>query len=96
MLVCSPSNDLFDICAPHFQCLFAFCRKIVALINSCNPGNRSILVIEDLVGYVGCNAKPSHSGYAGPPQVMKPPSGDARQLVQLSLGRAKILEGSVS
>ena len=84
------------MCAPHFQRLFALHEEIMALIDGRHARNRPVLVIEDFIGNVGCNAKPCHSGHAGPPQVMKPPSGDAGQLIKLSLGRAEILEGSIS
>lgn len=55
-----------------------------------------VLVIKDFIGYVGRDTEPCHSGYAGPPQVMKPPTGQTRQLVKLSLRSAEVLEGSGS
>jgi hypothetical protein len=68
----------------------------MTLIHSRDTRDRPVLVIKDFIGYVGHNTEPCHSGYAGPPKVMKPPTCDARQLVKLSLGNAKVLEGSGS
>ena len=82
--------------APYFQRSFPLGKKIVALIDGRNARNCSVLMVKDFIGNVGCNAEPCHPGYAGSPQVMKPPSGDARQSVKLPFGRAKILERSGS
>jgi hypothetical protein len=91
-----PQNDPLNVSTPEFERLLAFRKKIMTLIHSRNPGNRPILVIKDFISYVGRNTQPCHSGYAGPPQIMKPPTGDARQSVKLSLGNAEVLEGSGS
>ena len=84
------------MCTPHFQRFFSLGKKIVALIDGRNARNRPVLVVKDFIGNVGCNAKPCHSGYAGPPQVMKPPTADAGQLIKLSLGKAEVLERNAS
>ena len=78
--------------APHFQRFFSLGKKIVALIDSRNARYRPVLVVKDFVGNMGCNAKPCHSRYAGPPQVMKPPTDDAGQLIKLSLGQTEVLK----
>jgi hypothetical protein len=82
------------MCAPHFQRFFSLGKKIVALIDGSNARNRPVLVVKDFIGNVGRNAKPCHSRYAGPPQVMKPPTADARQLIKLPLGQTEVLKMS--
>jgi hypothetical protein len=58
---------------PLFKRSFSLCEEVVPLVNGCDPGDRSRLVIEDLVRYMRRNAKASHSRHAGPAQIVEPP-----------------------
>jgi hypothetical protein len=49
-------------------------------------------MIEDFVGDMGRNAQPGHPRHAGPTQIMKPPSGHSRELIQPTLGWTESLE----
>jgi len=64
----------------------------VALVDGRNPGNRSDLVIENLIGDMRRNAKARHSRDAGPTQVVKPPFGHAGEPIQHPLDPAKIMK----
>ena len=50
-------------------------------------------MIEDLVRYMRRNAQPGHPGHAGPAQVVQPPAGHARELIEPALGMSEILKG---
>src|SRR3954452_25219695 len=49
-----------------------------ALVDGSNPRDRPGLVVENLVGNMGRNAQPGHPRYAGPTQIVKPPSRHPR------------------
>jgi hypothetical protein len=67
-------------------------EKIMSLINSGNPRNRSVLVVQNFISHMRRDTEARHSGNASPPQVMKPPSGDTGQFIKLSLGNAEALK----
>ncbi len=50
-------------------------------------------MIEDLVRYVRRDPKPRHPGHAGPAQIVQPPAGYARKLIEPALGVSEILKG---
>ena len=50
-------------------------------------------MVEDLVGNMRRNAQPGHPGHAGPAQVMQPPPGHPRELIEQTLGMSEVLEG---
>ena len=77
---------------PRFKSLSAFGDEIVALIDSCNAGDRAGLVIEYFVGDVWSYPEPCHAGNAGSSQIMKSPSSNAGKLVDLPLSRAEVLK----
>ena len=89
------ADDLPDMRAPPFQSFFAFSEEIVALIDGCNTGDRTALMVQDFVGDMWGDAKPSHPGYAGSPQIMKSPPGDAGKQVDFPLGYAEVLERNI-
>ena len=60
--------------SPSLKCLFAFRKKLVALIDGGDARNRAGLVIQNLVGHVRCDAQSRHPGNTGSPQIMKSPS----------------------
>ncbi len=66
MVILGTLNDPLDMRTPEGQRLFAFRKEIMALIYGCNPGNRTALVIENLISHMRRDTKPCHSGYAGP------------------------------
>jgi hypothetical protein len=50
-------------------------------------------MIKDLVGDVRRNPEPRHPRHAGPAQIMQAPPAHPRDLVELTLGMAKVLKG---
>ena len=63
--------------SPELKCFLTFVEKLKSLINGSDSGDRSGPVVQDLVCNVGCNTKPSHSGYSRPTKVVKAPSNNA-------------------
>src|SRR5262249_58160404 len=68
-------------------------KKLVALVNSCDPRDRAGLVIENLVGDVGRDAEPGHARDAGPAQVVEPPPSNTGELIEDTFGSTEFLEG---
>jgi hypothetical protein len=64
----------------------------VALIDGCNTRDRACLVVQNFVGDVWGYAEPRHARDASSSQIMKPPSGDAGNLVYFSLGGTEVLK----
>jgi len=44
---------------------------------------------------MGRNAQSGHPGHAGPTQVMQPPAGHVRELIEQAFGLTELLEGLV-
>src|SRR5262249_56251525 len=61
-----------DVDPPSLKGFPTLSKKLVALINSCDPRDRAGLVIENLVGDVGRDAEPGHARGPGPAQVVDP------------------------
>src|SRR5215210_1142735 len=79
---------------PTIQRLFAFCDELVALIDGGHAGDRSGLVIEDLVSDMGRDAEPGHPRDAGPAQIVNSPVLHAAHRIQLCLALTEVLERS--
>src|ERR1043166_8280326 len=79
-------NKLMYVLSPSIQSLLTFRHEIVPLVYGSNARDRAGLVVEDLVGDVRRNTKPSHAGDTCPAQVMKTPISNLRKLVELSFG----------
>ena len=67
---------VLDVSAPTIQRFLALSQKFMPLINSCHPGNRSRLVIEDLVSDVRRHTQPCHPGDDGSPEIMYSPAAN--------------------
>ena len=52
-------HNLRDMRAPLFECCLPLCEELMALVHGGDPGDCPRLVIEDLIGYVGRNARPA-------------------------------------
>jgi hypothetical protein len=61
------SQDLRDVLSPFLESLLALRQELMPLINCSHPGNRSSLVIENLIGDVWGDAEASHPGDARSP-----------------------------
>jgi hypothetical protein len=65
--------DARNVSAPRCDCFLALCEELVALVDRGHAGNCSRLVVQDLVGHMGCNSKRGHPGHTRPPQIMNAP-----------------------
>src|SRR5215207_6420206 len=83
-----------DMPPPTIQRVLAFCDELVALIDGRHAGDRSGLVIEDLVGDMGRDAEPCHPRHTGPAQIMNSPVLHAAHPVKLCLALTEVLERS--
>src|SRR5437870_3366185 len=64
----------------------------MALVYGRNPGDRSGLMVQDLVRNMRWDSKPRHSRYASPAQIMQTPALYTRQFIELALGPAERTE----
>src|ERR1700746_1389797 len=74
---------------PAFEGLPTLSEKFMSLVHSRNSGNRTALVIENLIGNMRRNPKACPPGHAGPSKIVKPPIGNAREFIQLPFGFAE-------
>ena len=66
-----------DVRTPALQSVFALCQELMPLIDRGYAGDRPRLVIENFVGDMRGDTKPSHAGDARAAQIMQPPVRDA-------------------
>jgi hypothetical protein len=78
--------------SPLFKGILALRKELVPLVHCRYPGDRSGLVVENLIGDVGRNAKTSHSRHAGASQIVKAPPGDTGYCIELALRVAEVLK----
>ena len=71
--------------SPQVQRFSTFREELVPLIYGRDPGDCAGLMIEYFVRHVRRNPEPGHSGHTGPAQIMKPPFGHTRELINLRL-----------
>ena len=71
-------DDALDVRTPTIQRIFAFGKKFVPLVHGRNTGNRARLVVENFIGDMRRHAEPGHAGNYCPPEIMQPPSANAR------------------
>src|SRR6476620_2287156 len=79
--------------APHIESFSTLRKELMSLIHGCNSRDCSGLMIEDFLRHRGRNPEPSHPGNAGPAQIMKPPSSNARDLIQSAFSLTELLKG---
>ena len=75
-------HNVGDVSTPSFECLPALREELVPLVYGGNPRDRAGVVIENLVRDVGRNPEAGHTGYAGPAEVMKAPSGYSGDVIE--------------
>ena len=64
------TDNMVNVRAPAIQRFLALGQKFMPLINGRYPGNRSGLVIEDLVSDVRRHTQPCHPGDDGSPEIV--------------------------
>src|SRR5215216_2324494 len=79
---------------PMIQRMLAFCDELVALVDGRHAGDRSGLVIEDLVSDMGRDAEHRHPRHAGTEQIVKPPFLHSANRINLCLAFTEVLERS--
>jgi hypothetical protein len=84
-------QDIRDMCSPPFERFLALGHELVPLVHRSYARDRSGLVVQNLVGYVGGDAKTGHPWHARPPKIVKAPSGDTRYRIEFALGVVEVL-----
>src|ERR1700722_3237785 len=75
------ANEFRDVRSPSIECVLAFGEKVMPLIDRCDAGICSRLVVEYLVRDMGWNTRAGHAGNNSAPEIMQAPTTDTGEFV---------------